>query len=391
MDKLIDERFERLEKALSGLIDSVTKYHPSMNLAEELMAADAELTKGLEQGKYDQETRAQRIFFSYLKIIYARLEEISLTVHPAVQTHQNNHLRILELRQASTSLDTQIRDTLTSLSNTRRDIVNTHTTKFPSSPNYPIVYEELLSYARRISKTTMPPAATINASFPPSGLQSPTVGESQSQAVTPAATTPAAGATPAAAATPATSTPLPTQSPAAINGVGGTHGVSLQQSSHHPHQGSSSGPSLLTSLPEPMAQYLNPLSGQVFFPWPQEDKIRSGSLASNQILVEKGIDPRGFDPVAEEERKRKEEADRKEREEREAREQEERDRIMREERERLRQERERQREKEQNEWRRASVIAGAADAPGGAAPKGPEKKQFQFTNLDDLDDDDDDD
>ncbi|KAM3466639.1 hypothetical protein MY5147_001931 [Beauveria neobassiana] len=357
MDKLIDERFERLEKALSGLIDSVTKYHPSMNLAEELMAADAELTKGLEQ----------------------------------VQTHQNNHLRILELRQASTSLDTQIRDTLTSLSNTRRDIVNTHTTKFPSSPNYPIVYEELLSYARRISKTTMPPAATINASFPPSGLQSPTVGESQSQAVTPAATTPAAGATPAAAATPATSTPLPTQSPAAINGVGGTHGVSLQQSSHHPHQGSSSGPSLLTSLPEPMAQYLNPLSGQVFFPWPQEDKIRSGSLASNQILVEKGIDPRGFDPVAEEERKRKEEADRKEREEREAREQEERDRIMREERERLRQERERQREKEQNEWRRASVIAGAADAPGGAAPKGPEKKQFQFTNLDDLDDDDDDD
>lgn len=140
-----------------------------------------------------------------------------------------------------------------------------------------------------------------------------------------------------------------------------------------------------------MAQYLNPLSGQVFFPWPQEDKIRSGSLAANQILIEKGIDPRGYDPVAEEERKKKEETDRREREEREAREQEERDRILREERERVRQERERQREKEQEEWRRASVAAGTADAPGSAAPKGPEKKQFQFTNLDDLDDDDDDD
>ncbi|OAA69536.1 Mediator complex, subunit Med4 [Cordyceps fumosorosea ARSEF 2679] len=353
MDKFIDGRFERLEKALTSLIDSVTKYHPSMNLAEEVVAADAELTKGLEQ----------------------------------VQTHQNNHLRILELREASASLDTQIRDTLTSLANARRDIVNTHTTKFPSAPNYPIAYEELLSYARRISKTTMPPAGTINASVAPSGLQSPTVGESQSQAVTPAPTTPAAGATPGAATTPATTTPLPTQSPAAVNGVGGG-----AQHPHAPQQGgSSSGPSLLTSLPEPMAQYLNPLSGQVFFPWPLEDKIRSGSLAANQVLVEKGIDPRGFDPVAEEERKRREEAERKEREEREAREQQERDRLMREERERARLERERQREKEQEEWRRASVVAGTADAPGAAAPKAPEKKQFQFTNLDDLDDDDDDD
>ncbi|KAJ3489845.1 hypothetical protein NLG97_g5912 [Lecanicillium saksenae] len=355
MDKFIDGRFERLEKALAGLIDSVTKYHPSTSLAEELKAADAELTKGLEQ----------------------------------VQTHQNNYLRILELRQASAALDTQIRETLTSLANTRRDIVNTHTTKFASSPNYPIAYEELLSYARRISKTTMPPAATINASGPPSGAQTPNGGESQSQAVTPAATTPAAGATPAAAATPATGTPLPTQSPAAINGLG-AHGAGGQQSQQQ--QGSTqSGPSLLTSLPEPMAQYLNPLSGQVFFPWPLEEKIRSGSLAANQILVEQGIDPRGYDPVAEEERKKKEEAERREREEREAREQEERERIMREERERLRQERERQREKEQEEWRRASVAAGTADGPGSAAPKGPEKKQFQFTNLDDLDDDDDDD
>ncbi|OAQ95872.1 hypothetical protein LLEC1_06719 [Akanthomyces lecanii] len=338
MDSIIDGRFERLEKALAGLIDSVTKYHPSTSLAEELMAADADLSKGLKQAC------------------------------ATVQAHQNNHLRILELRQASASLDTQIRETLASLANTRRDIVNTHITKFPSSPDYPIAYKELLSYARRISKTTMPPAATINAYVPPSGAQSPVI---------------------AAAATPANGTPLPTQSPAAVNGVG-IHGPSTHQSFQQ-QGGSSSGPSLLTSLPEHMAQYLNPLSGQVFFPWPQEDKIRSGSLASNQILVEKGIDPRGFDPVAEEERKKKEEVERREREEREAREQEERDRVLREERERVRQERERQREKEQEEWRRASVAAGTAEAAGTAAPKGPEKKQFQFTNLDDLDDDDDDD
>lgn len=50
MDKYIDSRFERLEKALSNLIDSVTKYHPSTIQAEELKAADNELSKGLEEG-----------------------------------------------------------------------------------------------------------------------------------------------------------------------------------------------------------------------------------------------------------------------------------------------------------------------------------------------------
>jgi hypothetical protein len=54
MDKIIDGRFERLEKALAGLIDSVTKYHPSVNLARELELADEELTKGLEQGKHTE-------------------------------------------------------------------------------------------------------------------------------------------------------------------------------------------------------------------------------------------------------------------------------------------------------------------------------------------------
>lgn len=52
MDKYIDSRFERLEKALTNLIDSVTKYHPSTAQARELEIADAELSKGLEQGKF---------------------------------------------------------------------------------------------------------------------------------------------------------------------------------------------------------------------------------------------------------------------------------------------------------------------------------------------------
>jgi hypothetical protein len=54
MDKYIDGRFERLEKALANLIDSVTKYHPSIQQGDELNAADQELSKGLEEGNsYD--------------------------------------------------------------------------------------------------------------------------------------------------------------------------------------------------------------------------------------------------------------------------------------------------------------------------------------------------
>ena len=50
MDSFIDIRFERLEKALASLVDSVTKYHPSPSQAEELKAADAQLSLGLQQG-----------------------------------------------------------------------------------------------------------------------------------------------------------------------------------------------------------------------------------------------------------------------------------------------------------------------------------------------------
>lgn len=285
-----------------------------------------------------------------------------------MQAHQNNYLRIQQLRQSSAALDAQIRDTLTSLATTRKDIVTTHTTTFPSEPNYPIAYDELLSYARRISKTTMPPAATINAAgSPPS----------------PETHTPAPDSQPQSAMTPSARTPSQTQSPVA-NGTSQLIPEQLTQQT---------ATSMNTTLPEQMSQYLNPLSGQLFFPWPLEDKIRSGSLASYQILAEQGIDPAGYDPATEEERKRQEEEERKAKEEREKAEREEREKQMREERERLRVERERQREKEQAEWRRASIAVGQPEAPGLArANTGvAEKKQFQFTNLDDLDDDDDDD
>lgn len=210
----------------------------------------------------------------------------------------------------------------------------------------------------------MPPAGTINGFTAAIETQ-----------------TPAPDSQPQSAVTPSAPNSSQVQSPAVLNGT-------PQMSFEPPTQQTTT--SANTLLPEAMSQYLNPLSGQLFFPWPLEDSIRSGALASNQILTEQGIDPRGYDPAEEEERKLKEEEEKKEREEKERQEREEHERKMLEERERLRQERERQ----QEEWRRASVAAGVAPAIPSLdrTSTGPaEKKQFQFTNLDDLDDDDDED
>lgn len=48
MDKQIDVCFDRVEKALSTLVDSISKYHPSVHQVNELGLADIELNKGLE-------------------------------------------------------------------------------------------------------------------------------------------------------------------------------------------------------------------------------------------------------------------------------------------------------------------------------------------------------
>lgn len=202
---------------------------------------------------------------------------------------------------------------------------------------------------------TMPPAGTLK-------LESPTAAEG--------------GQTPVVSAAP---TPSQPQSPA-VNGVAtaaGTPAAAQGQSGQ-----ARTNPNL--ALPADVDRFINPQTGQYFYPFPMENTIRAGALAANQALMDRGIDPKGYDPAEEEERKRKDEEAKKTKEEQIQREVEERDRRFREEREmRIREERERQ----QEEWRKGS-IAGASPTE---APKPGERKQFQFSNLDDLDDDEDDD
>ncbi|KAI1382655.1 uncharacterized protein F4822DRAFT_423147 [Hypoxylon trugodes] len=322
MDKQLDTCFDRVEKALGTLVDSISKYHPSVNQVNELGLADIELNKGLEE----------------------------------LQTHQSNYKRIQDLRAATTSLDSQIKDTLRLLANTRKELVGASATVFPSdAPSYDVNYDELLAYARRISKTTLPPASALNSTSTDNG---------------------AIGSTDAA--TPAAATP---------NGAQPTPGNANGQDST---QQTPAADPPATALPEDLQWNVNPLSGVDFAPWPNEEQVRKGAMAQLAFISEQGIDAEDYDPEEEKARKEREEEERRAAEEKERIEREERERRAREEQVRIRVERERE---QREAWRRGSVVDGGAGA-GAAAGQQPvstspvgEKVQFQFMADDDEDDD----
>ncbi|KAI1185545.1 vitamin-D-receptor interacting mediator subunit 4-domain-containing protein [Nemania serpens] len=365
MNKQLDACFDRVEKALGTLIDSIAKYNPSTNQVLELGNADVELSRGLKD----------------------------------LQTHQSNYLRIQDLRASTARHDAQIRDTLRLLANTRKELVHATATVFPDGPNYEIQYDELLSYARRISKTTIPPVGAVNAiaaitesSNTRGGGGVGVGGGGEASAPDTAATTPAGG-TPNGMTTPQ---PQPQALNATTNGD-----ISQQMTIATTTGGSGSGSG--TELPEPLASFLNPHSAYTFVPWPSEEQVRQGAVASLAYLAEQGTETEGYDPEAEKARKKAREDEEARMRDEEGREREERERRVREEQQaRFRAEQEQQQQQQQQErrekedaesWRRGSVsAAGGAGAAGTGARVAPAqsqpKAQFQFMGDDDDDDDD---
>jgi len=240
----------------------------------------------------------------------------SCTDHAIVSTHQTNYSRIVSLRNTSAALDQQIKETLTLLTDTRRALLSTPATTFPEATN-PVSYSELLSYARRISKFTLP--STYRE------LETP--GENAEAAGnTPKETKPESqtngAATPVAASN---GVDKDTQmSGTAVDGDTATPSATQSQTQTQSQNTTSTG----TSLPEGYTQFLNPLADIPFIPWPTEEHMRRGVLASIQVLLDQNIDPATFDPAKsaelEEERKRVAEEEDRAREEEKARMEEER-------------------------------------------------------------------
>ncbi|KAG9245756.1 vitamin-D-receptor interacting mediator subunit 4-domain-containing protein [Calycina marina] len=255
MDQVIDKHFERVETALNKLIQSISSYNPSTTLATDLVTADNELTEGLQ----------------------------SLTVHQA------NHHRILALRDEANKLDSTIRDAATLLIKSRRDLLNTPVTTFPSGAN-PVSYDDLLLYARRISKFTIPP---LDRGLPKP--EAPAEGGATQSANTPKD---ARSELP----TNGTTTPLPT-----TNGAGKDVPMSgaSTTNSNISSQIITAPPQKPTGLPESIDKAMNDNGADLFVPWPQDQLIRHSALNKLRVLLDQGIDPATYDPAgnkAEEER-----------------------------------------------------------------------------------------
>lgn len=213
MDTLLQAQLTRIETALNTLIESITKYNPSIPAATTLLSADDDLNRGLRQ----------------------------------LAVHQCNHARIQNLRAEIDQRNENITSTLTTLASTRANLLKTPTS-LPSPQARKVEYTELLDYAKRIGKFSVPPTFRKPAPVQPA----PAVivnGDSH------------------------------------INGNDATakDGEAAEEGDK---EGRGAG-----ELDDAEKNWLNPLKQMPFVPWVSDQVMRSGALAEIQAMVERGEDP----------------------------------------------------------------------------------------------------
>ena len=173
-------------------------------------------------------------------------------------THQSNHATLLRLRHTSDALSEQITQVLTLLANTRAEVLSTPATTF-TKESRDVPYDDLLTYAKKISKFTVPP--TFRSSVPQVQPTSPQEDEQKQQQQQQQGDDQAQDEPRAEVITP---------------GEAEERGV------------------VMASLPaavEEAPQKLGPTVGNVFIPWPADDTIRRGALARIQGMLDVGEDP----------------------------------------------------------------------------------------------------
>ena len=151
-----------------------------------------------------------------------------------LRTHQRHHARIQQLRETINKQNAQIASTLQLLADTRADLLSIPTS-LPPNGRRDVPYIELLPYAKHISRFTMPPTFQ-----PPSFL----VGDTSVAAI---------------GADVATGTSKEN-----------AEGIALE------------------SLMQEEKQWLDPLTGVQFTPWPSEDMMKRSALARLQGTGERG-------------------------------------------------------------------------------------------------------
>lgn len=217
MEELLQKKFDGLEAALNKLLESITTYNPSIPAAQELLAADTDLNEGLE----------------------------------LLAQHQANHKEILALQHTADQLDNQIKNTIRTIAETRKELLNAPFASFDdTSRDLPV--EEILSYAKQIAPFTVPPTYASSA----------TAEESQKPD----------GAPPMANGT-ATSP---------IAGTGENTGTQTPADTQHPQADSQDAG--LNNIIGDLKSILDARKHVPFVPWPDENRIKASALMAVQHL-----------------------------------------------------------------------------------------------------------
>lgn len=185
--------------------------------------------------------------------------------------HQDNVRRLEKLRRQADDNDTRARSTLQQIADLRKEVSTIPSTS--ASSDRATTVDEILSYARFISPTTVPPT------FRKQDVQlKPIKTETADTHMANGVATPAAGA----------------------QEEDYTRDVKAEEVG-------------AKALRPEQAAWLDPLAGLPFEPWPSVDKIQAGALGEIQKMVEAGKDPASVlspEEQAEADRRRAEEEER---------------------------------------------------------------------------------
>lgn len=250
--------YRRMEESLQRLTDSIAAYNPSPAAADDLVAADDAVNEDLERRTLLRDFHAMR-----------RANRVTVSIHQA------NHARILALRRTTEALDQNIKDTVKLLADTRKDVISIPADDSAHKPRRAVDVDELLQYAKFISKTTVPP--TFRKPVPEVKL--PKISDEQAQAqITNGMATPPPGA---------------------------------QDSESTPYARSEIVG--MQAMPQHSQDWLESFNNLPFEPWPSHGIIQQGALADIQRMIEDGRDPTSLlspEEQAEADRRKAEEEER---------------------------------------------------------------------------------
>ncbi|KAH7081745.1 mediator of RNA polymerase II transcription subunit 4 [Paraphoma chrysanthemicola] len=242
MEDILSTQFDRVEKALTTLVDSIAAYNPSPQAALDLVAADDQLSQGLDQ----------------------------------LARHQANYARIQSLRAEVDALEEQLKTSVASLATLRHELFETPATTFPAD-SCPVHFDELLQFAKNISQHTVPPTYRERA---------PQANSDQDKEKEDAASS---GAPTNGVNTPANADAMDLTKDAAEDSKD--------------DEKANGGPLDITAEEEVWLKKLHD-SKIAWYPWPSDDKIRTGNLYKLMYWQAKGKDTDEFDIYAFEEAER---------------------------------------------------------------------------------------